>query len=394
MFQLNQTRRQNREMDRREQLRLLTTSSSKWLDAPIQEFVTWMSGKPYIDQEPLLRSNPVWELLIGLLWLFGGGAASFAILAAYRGFWLLLSVSWLFTVGGARNLVLGVEHYAMHGAFSKNRLVSFLVGTFVAVVTFTQDYPSYKGDHIDDHHPPLKLATLEHDPDKQFIVNDLGFVPGQPKEFYWKRLRSILFGRLAFKFHLMFLYRRLKSNFLTAPLYYRVTAIAWNIAVLSLVAVTDSWLSFSISWVLPLTVGYHISALLQFLTEHLWGAVTKPGENWKVVVLQKILDRFLGAVPPEKTFFQNPLSWLNWGLKMLGHLTVRIGVISAVDLPVHGSFHHLNPAHRDWPNGIYVRQAEAERGFPGYPERPLEMWGLWNAMDVVFESLSTAPPLN
>jgi hypothetical protein len=113
-----------------------------------------------------------------------------------------------------------------------------------------------------------------------------------------------------------------------------------------------------------------------------------------VVVARKTLDRFLSEVPPEQSVFKAPLNWMAWIMKMLGNLAIRIGILSSVDLPVHGSYHHWKPANRDWTNGLYVRQRDAEKGFPGFPEYPLEVWGFWNAMDVVFESLSETPPQN
>jgi hypothetical protein len=378
----------------RDKLRLLTKTWPKWLDDSIQEFLTWMSGMPYPGQEPRFRSNSVWELLVGSVWMFGGATASSFLVAGPPWLWSLLPISSLFTVGGARNLVLGAEHYCMHGAFSKHRWLNSLVGNAIAVVTMTQDYPTYRNDHINDHHPPFKLATLEHDPDKQLIDKHLGSNSGQSKEDYWARLRALLFGKPALKLHGDMLSRRLKSNFLTAPLAYRVTALAWAALVLSLVTITHSWVSFVVAWVLPLSIGYHVSALLQFLTEHRWGYVAKEGEPWKVVVNGKTLDRFLSEVPPEQSVFKAPLSWMVWVMKMLGHLGIRIGILSSVDLPVHGSYHHWKPANRDWTNGLYVRQRDAEKGFPGFPESPLEVWGFWNAMDVVFESLSQTPPQN
>lgn len=378
----------------REKLRLLTKTCPKWLNTWIQEFLTWMCGMPYPGQEPRFRSNWVWELLVGLAWMFGGGTASWVLWNISSWFWPLLPISWLFTVGGARNLVLGIIHYCMHGSCSSHPWVNALIPNAIAVVTMTQEYTSYRNDHIKDHHPPLKLATLEHDPDKKLIVKDLGFTLGQPKEFYWARLRGILFGKPAIKFHADMLSRRLKSNFLTAPLGYRIAALAWATLILSVVAITHSSVSFLVAWILPLTIGYHVSALLQFLTEHRWGYVAKEGEPWKVVVARKTLDRFLGEVPPEKSIFNATLPSMAWIMKMFGHLAIRIGVLSAVDMPVHGSYHHWKPANRDWTNGLYVRQRDAEKGFPGFPEFPLEVWGFWNAMHVVFESLSQTSPQN
>lgn len=377
-------------VERREKLRLLTKSWPEWLDAPIQEFITWMTGKPYSKQESLFRSTPERELLTALVWFFGGGAAGFMIVNAGPWFWALLPLAWLFVVGGARYLVLGPSHYCMHNSFSKNHRVNFLVGESISVVSWTQDYESYKDDHLKSHHPPDKLATLEYDPDKQLIVRELGFVPGKPKDFYWKRLWATL---LSPRVHLLLLSRRLKSNFLTASVYHRLLVLAWSGTVLSVVAVTHEWVSFLLAWVIPISVGYQVSALLQFLGgEHLWGNECS-GEPVKLMLLRKCLGRFLGSAPPESSFLHQPCSWLTWGLKMLGHLAIRVSVLPA-DLPCHDMHHYGGNGSQDWPNAVYQRQKLVDAEYPGWPEPWPEVWGIWNAVDLVFASLSEAPSLS
>lgn len=112
--------------------------------------------------------------------------------------------------------------------------------------------------------------------------------------------------------------------------------------------------------------------------------------NW--FLAQKSFGRFLGEAPPRN---QSLLAWVVWGLRMVAyHLPVRI-VILPGELPEH-DWHHRNPHNPDWSNGIYAREWDREAPCLGLPETYTEIWGLFNAIDHVFECLSKtpAPPSN
>jgi len=108
------------------------------------------------------------------------------------------------------------------------------------------------------------------------------------------------------------------------------------------------------------------------------------------VFIRKSHGRFNADSPPDFPFRQQPLAWLFWLVRMLGyHLPVRIAILPG-ELPEH-DYHHRHPHSKDWANGIYARQQDLEAGCPGWCESYTEVWGLFEATDRVFETLSKAP---
>lgn len=111
-------------------------------------------------------------------------------------------------------------------------------------------------------------------------------------------------------------------------------------------------------------------------------------KNW--LLARKSHGRFCGETPP---FNQSSLAWLRWWMRMLGyHLPVRILILPG-EMPEH-DWHYRHPHDPDWANGIYARQRDLEAGCPGFSESYTEVWGLFEAIDLVFETLSKAPPLD
>lgn len=190
---------------------------------------------------------------------------------------------------------------------------------------------------------------------------------------YWRLFFRVIVSP---NFHRLFFKARLQANFVTSPLYRRLVAVGFTVAVGVGVAVTHSFPTFIVVWVFPLTFLYHIAALLQFLSEHDWAAT---GTN-----NSKSHGRFCGEAPP---FGQSPLAWLLWGLRMVYHLFIRIAVLSG-EMAEH-DWHHKSPkTQKDWANGVYARQREVEAG-----AEYTEFWGLENAIDHVFQSFAQAPAL-
>jgi hypothetical protein len=190
---------------------------------------------------------------------------------------------------------------------------------------------------------------------------------------YWQLLIRTFFSPI---FHLLLLKARLQANFITSPLYRRLMAVVFSVAVVVGVVITHSLPTFIVAWVVPLTMLYHIAALLQFLSEHDWAG---RGTN-----NSKSHGRFCGQAPP---FEQSLLAWLIWGLQMVYNLIVRIAVLPG-EMAEH-DWHHKSPkTQQDWANGIYARQREVEAGI-AYSE----FWGLENAIEHVFQSFAQASTL-
>ena len=198
------------------------------------------------------------------------------------------------------------------------------------------------------HHSVDGIVTLD-DPDVKFLIS-LGFIPGMAVEALWRHLHLTLVSP---RFHFKFLSARLRANFVTAPLYRRVTAMIFVATLLAIVGVNHAWVYLLIAYALPVTVLYNVSSLLQFLCEHSWLRVRLPGEGKKVHLARLTTGRFCGeATPPKglsttKAIFQ----WTHWTCRMLLiHLPIRISVLVG-DLPVH-DYHHRHPRSSDWPNGM------------------------------------------
>jgi hypothetical protein len=193
---------------------------------------------------------------------------------------------------------------------------------------------------------------------------------------YWQHFRRLIFS---WQFHWFFLKARLKANFVTPPLYRRLMSMIFTLLLLTVVAISNSWIPFLFAWVFPLTILYHISTLLQLCSEHYWGAIGSKES--------KSHGRFCGETPPFGGTFQ---AWLTWLLRMLFyHLPVRVGVLSDPEICPHDFHHHYPKADKDWPNAIYNRQEQVDNG-----ANYREFWGIHNAMEAVFQSLAQTPSLS
>ncbi len=364
------------------------------LPGPLQPLLTWLTGKPLSHQRPIWSWTPVAHLATAILVLLASVAASIFILSAPAAFWPLLIVSWMLTVGAARKCLVMICHQCVHNNFwqHKNREHAKVVNRWVdqglSTVLLLQAYDDYKTDHVSVHHS-VQLATPE-DPDVKFLLI-LGFLPGMTRKELWAQLVRTLWS---LQFHTTFFMARLKANFGTAPRYRRMMAWVYVVSLLALVAATNTWLAFLVAWAFPLTVLYHISALLQFTSEHRWLQVKDPTQPGKLILARLTSGRFLGdPVPPaELPLGFRSVAWARWFLRIVFlHLPMRLFVLVG-DLPQH-DYHHRHPSSLDWPNAAYARQVDLDSGCPGWPEPYTEVWGLFNAIDATFDVLSRVPPL-
>jgi hypothetical protein len=183
------------------------------------------------------------------------------------------------------------------------------------------------------------------------------------------------------KFHWLFFKARLKVNFVDAPLYRRVMSVLFALITICVVSITNAWLTYLIVWVFPLTILYHMSALAQFTSEHIW--LSDSDDN-----TTKSHARFCGEAPPTNDHFQD---WTWWWLKIaLYYLPIRIAVLCA-ELIAH-DIHHTHPKQdkEGWRDIIYERQRLVDAGLV----KSAEYWGLHNAMNAVFENLAEQEPLS
>lgn len=358
-----------------------------------QWFWTWLTGKPAHGQQPRWRLSTrnyliaiVASLMLSVL------VGLFALHTAPIGL-LLLPISWILTVHGARALQVTVVHHCAHGTFASKVAINTVVGEVISTALMIAPYPDYKGSHVgkkndDGSHNPTHhgrdLATI-NDPDVVFL-RILGFEPRATLTALRRHLRT---RPISPSFHWKFLRARTRPN-LGGPASMKRRFIAWTyvVAVLTAIALTGTWIEFLVVWVFPMTILYHVSSLWQFLSEHLWLRVDVPGEHRRITLQRLTSGRFCGeAAPgPDVTGSKRAVAWLKWTVRMLlVHLPSRLFVLAG-DLPVH-DWHHQN-AKGDWRNGPYERQRDVNAGRRNYTE----VWGLGAAVDRVLEFWSQLPP--
>ncbi|TAK14723.1 MAG: hypothetical protein EPO32_00940 [Anaerolineae bacterium] len=358
----------------------------------VQPLLTWVTGKPPYGARSKHTPSNWFHLVSALAALFGGAFASWVVVSMQITAILavpILLLAWMVTVSGARKLLIMISHQCVHGKFSGNKVLDRIVMELVSTTILVQDFQAYQADHVSIHHSK-QLATLE-DPDVKFLVT-LGFLPGLQKAALWRRLWWTVVSP---RFHRIFLQARLKANFISAPSYRRFMSLVWWTAQLSLVSWLGLWSEYAIAWVFPLTILYHISALLQFTCEHRWLQIRDPKQSGRWVLARLTAGRFMGEPAPDQGWHgaKKVVAWLTWFGRMLFlHLPARVFVLMG-DLPQH-DHHHRHPESLTWVNAAYARQEDLEAGSPGWPEPYSEVWGLGNAIDHVFEVLSSLPPID
>lgn len=351
-------------------------------------WITEITGKPLTSRPPRIVLSPSWYLAACFLRLLGSVALSITLLLAGWPFLLFLPLVWMATVSGARLLQVTIIHHCVHANFTGNKKFDFWLAELISVLLFIQDAGSYSYDHVTIHHS-RKLATLD-DPDLQFLIL-LGIQPGMSVAQLWRQLLKNLFSP---RFHFLFLRARVRANLFVPTRLRKLLTITYLFTTLSAVAILNAWWVFLVAWVLPLTIFYHMSALLQFVCEHQWLLVRPVGESGRVYLARLTIGRFMGEMTPVPNLvgWHWITAWTKWIMRMLLiHVPARFFVIVG-DLPQH-DWHHRHPKDRRWTTAAYTRQADLEAGTPGWPSYA-EVWGLVPAIDSVFTVLSQLPPLS
>ncbi|NJO93542.1 MAG: hypothetical protein HC820_02740 [Hydrococcus sp. RM1_1_31] len=159
----------------REQFAKIGQNLPFWVYVLIQEFFTWMTGKPYWGQQPLFKVSRIYHFIIALLSMFGGIAVSSIVIQFFPFCFPLLIFSWAYTVGGARKIQSTICHRCVHYEFFEDRRDRWLAEV-LSTMLFVQDFAGYYFDHIKLHHHANKFASFESDPDAKFVYL-LGFRP-------------------------------------------------------------------------------------------------------------------------------------------------------------------------------------------------------------------------
>jgi len=339
-----------------------------------------------IHTRTLTRHSRVGRLVSALAFIVLGVTLTAFGLVSMPWSAFLLPLGWIFTIGGSRHLQVSITHFAIHNQFFADKRRNRLLAQTISTVLLITDYDTYYRDHVNNHHPNRTFAR-RGDPDLEFLIA-LGFLPGMSRDELWRHLwRTVVSPR----FHYLFLRGRLHSNFVGASRPRRYAAIAfWSIVSIAL-ATHPAWiLPFTILYVVPLTIGYHVSSLLQFASEHLWLLPCRGDEGAREHAKALTRGRFCGDALPQAGLrgLARLRAWTIWWVRLFTvHAVVRIAVLPG-DL-THHDLHHLRPHDFDWPNADAVRLEMLANGVVLN-----ETWGLFAALDEVFTVLSSVPAMN
>jgi len=356
----------------------------------LQPILTWVTGKPLEDEQPIIKLTPWLYLIFAIIAVAFPGIMTMYLLDL-GGIWLcFVPLLWIIQVGGARTIQVTILHHCVHYNFSANKTIDRWIAEIASTILVIQDFSGYQFDHVSIHHSK-KLATIE-DPDLRFLIT-LGFLPSMSKKDLWINLYKTI---LSPRFHFLFFRARISANYKSSKGYRRMmfwVYLATLIIVIYWFSSPSGLIKFTFGWFIPLTIIYHIAALLQFVCEHKWLNVSDKKGRLKLARLTS--GRFMGEAIPissvDKT--KQLYKWIKWGAKMLFiHIPFRIFVMVG-DLPAH-DWHHRHPKDHDWTIASYARQQDLNLGCPGWPEIYSEVWGLSNAIESVFNVLSSLDPIN
>lgn len=350
-----------------------------------QHFWTWLTGKPLPGQKPLFVLNAWWHWILTVFVLITSVGMNI-LTVTYKPFlWqFFLVVTWLFTVGSARKLQAVICHHCVHYRFTKNILVDRFIAEISSLLIWGQNFLDYRYDHVFMHHKKCFFRTTQ-DPDANLLFK-LGFRPGMSKKALWFNLLRQVFSP---GFHLNLFSDRVKSNFITAPIYRIIFSICFALLLITGITLSNlSWQTGFLVLFVPLFPLLHISALLQFLSEHAWFVKTEYQGHPRFFHTDSSWGRFCGDRLPithNLGVLQKSAAWVKWVLRQLFyHLPMRITVLPG-DLSQH-DFHHRYPVESNWVMAVYARQQDIEKNHPNWPVYQ-ECWGLFRAIDRMFTYL-------
>jgi hypothetical protein len=350
----------------------------------IQPILTWITGKPLEATEPRLVLSNSLDVFITLVSSIGFFAAliwlaSQNILAVLP----LIVLSWFVLVGLLRKMQVTHLHHAIHNRLFGSPRLNKLYARVLPSLIFVQNSVEYRKEHLEHHN--AHIFTTERDADAAFLAK-LGFIPGRERGELWMNLWMTIASPV---FHIVFARARLKSVFLRNTRGETVLAIGVALAHVALIVIAG-WKAYAVAVFVPMFILYHVSALLQFLTEHAWNVAGGAVDDWSDY-RNRCWGRFCGEKYPSCESNSNShlvhfFRVCRWTTRMLFlHLPVRVACLVA-DLPAH-DWHHL--AHfggqnsRDWTRSLYLRQLAISDGDkPGFARR--ELWGMRNMIEHQF----------
>jgi hypothetical protein len=368
------------------------------------------------SERPLFPATPAAEITLTILRLVAGFILSAvlvvavarlpaalvlggAIVAAY-----LYYLAFVLVAGGARKAVTTLVHEAIHNTLTESEGFNRRFANLTTALLFTQPANLYRHEHVGLHHPRKTFTTLA-DVDCRVLVEIVGCEPGLPVAEAKKRLITALFRPCV---HGRFLWGRIHGNLFDrqVPSARRFLALSLQLLALGIVGLacwsTASWLPaiiYTFGWILPTTIGYTQSAILQFASEHTWlyrqvpvaiGEADAGASNGREMLERGLVNRHVGTPWPQSTGrashdFAAVLSWF------VGMGTVAVfwrGFVLPGTLCVHG-YHHLQPSGTagGWPSQFFDNAKSQATGASRIPT----YWAMCPVYEKVFTTLSHVP---
>jgi len=363
-----------------------------WVD----DLVTRVTGKALPGQQPVFRLTPGRAYLLGCLALVVSMtmvqllldlAVDHPLLGAVLAPAIVVNLAVLVGRLRAQQVVFG--HHAVHLSFcGGNRRVNRIIAEAATVITLSQNPPDYRDDHVKVHHK-IRTFTTPDDPDAAFLIR-LGFRPGMSRrDLYRLLVKSLLSPR----YHFIFTMARLHSSFVSASPVHRALCALW-VLVLAVLATKLGSVEFLLGVALPLGPLYHMSALLQFTSEHRWMVGPIVGHDPREYASRN-QGRFALAPLPraDLTGTKRVAAWLKWSVCQAGELLFRAAV-TVGDLPAHDLHHVVGLVRRrpeSWVQAAFERQATIDEGdWLGLSSRQAMGWK--QSFDWVFDGLAMTSP--
>ncbi|HKS47185.1 MAG TPA: fatty acid desaturase [Amycolatopsis sp.] len=347
----------------------------------LEAAVTWVSGCPHRGQQELVKRGKVAYTLEA----FGGFAVAVVLahLAVVTELWFVLPVLWL-VLAGRTWALFNIFHHATHNTLFRSKRLNRVLAFWISIISFSSSLDSYRKEHIRSHHTRA-MCTYE---DKEAVFMSLGFSPGMPKSYYYRRLAWLI---LSPRTYLLYTRYRLWDWQKQEPWPRRIAVWAYAAALVAVAYRLDLMESLLLSYVVPLFVVFNITGLLGTFSEHHWGTLLDKPARVRLVLLQQ--SRFLLDSAPDRTLplRRRMTGWARWwGRLLFYHLPVRVAVLPGDS--VHHDHHHRHPRTETWTSSTYERFDHVCNGCPGFENFPhTHAWSLGEAIDRVFTRMSAAP---
>lgn len=363
------------------------TDMAERLPAFAQPLITWITAMPAPNERYRQQSSiePLIDALLRIaagvtLMGFGLAAESFGLAAA------LLFVGGVLNVSGLGLFQVVIFHYCAHGGVFGSAAANTRIGRLISIVLLFKYFDDYKREHT-QHHRAQKLIT-EDDEFATFVINICGMRPGMSRRALWLKLAWILVSPA---FHGRFLYLRLKGNLASSDRRHVAGFLAYWSAFAALTLGSGFAFEVFVLWLLPLTALLQAATIFRILVEHSFPEERLLSVRGKQLIAEATNGVFSGRALPQAgpRTCAGAVLWAVWWadlltLKLFARLVVLVG-----DAPCH-DFHHRRPGSKAWANAMHAREADKQRGCPGYPTNYIDVWGLMNAVDATLNSLANA----